>query len=79
MVARNVRDVTITCDKCGAIYAEADRCVNEIIVAMDQDECVSYVHRRDYCGDCSGAIWEAICAVISVNPDEEGRTGFDDD
>ncbi len=70
---------TYKCDKCGAQYAEADYYVNEIAVAMDQDQCVSYMHRRDYCGDCSATIWAGICQLIGADPGSETRTGFGDD
>lgn len=68
-------ETAITCDRCGTTYDERDNAVNEIIIAMDPDECVSYAHRRDYCGDCADVIWKLMCAVIDVAPDAES-TGY---
>lgn len=79
MVPSTERQVTVTCDKCKREFPLEDYATNEIIVAMDQDSCVSYVHRRDYCIDCLGDIWVGICRLIGADPDQEGRTGFEDD
>lgn len=73
-----VESFTVTCDKCGAAYRAHDHCTNEIIIAMDEGECVSFAHRRDYCAPCAAGVWEAVCAVIRADPDEPGRTGFGD-
>jgi hypothetical protein len=70
---------TVTCDRCGAESERWHEGTNELVIALDPEECVSYVHRRDYCGDCASYIWAGICAIVGVSPDDEGRHGYDDD
>lgn len=49
---------------------------NELLLALDPDECVSYLHRRDYCTRHISSIWSAMCRVIGANPDAE-RSGME--
>jgi hypothetical protein len=73
------RIITYTCDKCGDSYDEDQYFINELEVWLDRGQCVSYGHKRYYCGTCSEAIWNAICKAIDADPDSEEKTGFDDE
>lgn len=76
MVKTVVKTESITCDRCGAdCGGEDDHLSNEIIIALDQDECVGAVHRRDLCADCSGEAWARLCEVLGIDPDAMERTG----
>lgn len=72
-----------TCDKCAAVFSQEDQDdgngTSEIMIALDQDECVGAKHRRDYCADCAGPVWAAICAAIGEDPDRYERTGLEDE
>jgi hypothetical protein len=70
---------TYTCDKCGEQYEEDAYFVSELEVWLDREECVSYGHKRYYCGNCTKPIWDGICALIGANPDSEHKSGFEDD
>jgi hypothetical protein len=66
-----------TCDKCGIVVSHVDpdgTYAHELWVALDEDECVSFVRQRDYCSECLEPIWQAICTLINSDPD---RPGYD--
>jgi len=62
----------VRCDACGVQFDRWSQMTNEVYVALDPGECVSYVHRRDFCAEHSRAVWEAICRAIGADPDDEG-------
>jgi uncharacterized Fe-S center protein len=72
-----VRDERRTCDKCGAAIAvdaidmENDY-AHELIIQLDQEECVHFSRIRDYCPACLAPIWEAICELIGSDPNLDG-------
>jgi hypothetical protein len=71
-------DAVCDTDGCGVSFPYDYHEMSEIIIALDPDECVSYVWRRDYCPDHVDDIWDQLCAVLGVDPDAEGRHGYED-
>jgi hypothetical protein len=68
----------VSCDRCGIACGDQyapDSNFNEIIVGIDTDECVGAYHRRDYCYDCAKTMWDMLCAVLGVDPEQMARTG----
>lgn len=63
---------TFHCDKCGREVwkdnSDGDD-LNYLEVLLNPDECVSYGHGRDYCPECAGFIWDAICQLIGADPE----------
>lgn len=82
---------TVTCDGdgCGKHGDEDGRVIDgdpdteefihEVIVCLDQDECVSTKVRRDYCDTCLTGPWEAISAAMGIDADAIGTIGWPDD
>jgi hypothetical protein len=65
------------CDKCGKAISpeEMDELYsNELLVILNEYSCASTRFRRDYCTACLEPVWEALCALISAEPD---YLGFD--
>jgi hypothetical protein len=57
------------CDRCGrAIDPEEleEEYAHELVVILDQDKCVNFYRRRDYCLECLEPIWEAVNALLGV-------------
>jgi hypothetical protein len=70
-----LRSVAYACDKCGkSISPEEmdDLAANELVIRLNEEQCVSTMFRRDYCTECLEPIWEAICGLIGADPDTEG-------
>jgi hypothetical protein len=64
------------CDKCGediSREAYANNYAHELEIALDQDECVRFYRRRDYCPDCLESIWLTINQLIGADPDYPGN------
>lgn len=63
--------VTYTCDKCGKEISwdshEGENTAHELILVLDQEQCVNFYRRRDYCDDCFEPIWETMNKLIGVN------------
>jgi hypothetical protein len=60
------------CDVCGIPIStdEPDGdYAHELKVALDEEECVSLLRRRDLCPPCLAPIWKAINALLGV-PDD---------
>jgi hypothetical protein len=61
----------ITCDKCGITINpedwEGDHVGHELVIAADQDQCVNFYRRRDYCDNCWVPIWQQINTLIGVD------------
>lgn len=67
-----------TCDQCGIAISREDYdgdYAHELSIALDMDECVSFLRLRDYCPSCLDPIWQAVCKLIGGNPDEEREEG----
>jgi hypothetical protein len=61
---------TAKCDKCGKEISydlHAEEAAHELILMLDQDQCVNFYRRRDYCDDCFAQIWEMMNSLIGVN------------
>jgi len=72
---RQVKRTSYTCDGCGrAISPEAmdDEFANDLVIALNQDQCVHFFRYRDYCTACLEPIWQAICKLIKSDPELEG-------
>jgi hypothetical protein len=67
-----VNETTFTCDKCGVETFEHKEPYNcEVKVGMNEDDCVSSLFRRDYCPECLGPKWAALCAILGADPETE--------
>lgn len=70
------------CDKCGKLLDHDDMSgelfPNEVILLLNDGECVSSRIRRDYCPECLALIWDKICELINADPDAE-INDFEDD
>ena len=70
-----VTRTTYTCDGCGGEISPDDMdetFANELVIALNQDQCVCSIRRRDYCAACLEPIWQAISELIKADPDAEG-------
>lgn len=73
-VQRLTYDTVYRCDKCGKEISREDHegdYAHELLITLDQFECVSYLRERDYCPGCLEPIWLAINALIGGDPDTE--------
>lgn len=68
----------ITCDGCGKELTrewpageENGTTAHELIIILDQYECVNFERTRDLCDDCLEPAWNAINAAIGADPDKE--------
>ena len=81
--AVKVRVQTIACDKCGKVLNQEsgieDEFPNELLILLNENECVSQRFRKDLCTECLEPIWQAICAALGVDPDDESGSDFDGD
>lgn len=73
-VAPRTSTVThLTCDRCGGEIATdaamEEQYANELYIALNGDECVSQLRRRDYCTACLEPIWDAINKLINADPE----------
>jgi hypothetical protein len=67
------------CDFCGTELDHDgmdDMFPNELIVLLNQDECVSNRFRRDLCNSCLDKIWNKICKLIRADPDDISGKDF---
>lgn len=79
---RRVRVTAYACDGCGGEISPGDideTFANELVITLNQDECVSFFRRRDYCTACLEPIWQAVSKLIKADPDTEGDDREDDD
>ena len=75
--------VRYTCDKCGKEISwdehEGDNTAHELILMLDQEQCVNFYRRRDYCDDCFDPIWTAMNTLLGVgDPWMERDREYDD-
>jgi len=66
---------TVKCDGCGKPVSPdggQDDFAHELVIALDQDECVSFYRQRDYCPSCLERIWREINRLIRADPDCDG-------
>lgn len=63
--------VTYTCDKCGMKISwdehEGENTAHELILILDQEQCVNFYRRRDYCDNCFEPIWRTMNTLIGVD------------
>lgn len=77
-----VKKTAYACDSCGRPVSPDemdDGFANELVIMLNQDECVHTSFRRDYCTSCLEGIWQRICEAISADPDAEGFDRADED
>lgn len=81
-VTRSEETVRYTCSGCGRALDPEDSSgedfPHELIVTLDDGECVSSKFLRDYCNDCLNAPWEGICALIKADPEDISGSDFED-
>lgn len=68
------------CDKCGREISPEDMdddFCNTLEIYLNPEECVSSRVQMDLCSDCLEPVWQAICAAIGANPEDELRIGQD--
>ncbi len=77
---------TRKCDKCKKpidVDEHEEAAAHELIVALDQEQCVSFYRRRDLCPACLDPIWLAINELLGVSGerawDERDKDYFDED
>lgn len=71
--------VTYTCTKCGKIiHPEWDEpeFANELVLMLNDNQCVSQRFRKDYCTPCLEPIWPALCQILGVDPDDISNSDF---
>jgi hypothetical protein len=81
--AVTVCETSITCDSCGGEIGidpsvHPDQFANELYIALNGDECVNQLRRRDYCNVCLEPIWEKINELIHANPEQDGTDPADE-
>lgn len=63
------------CDSCGKPLQlqelDPDSCLQELIISLNQDECVNFLRIRDYCPACLDPVWGAVNKLIGADPDAE--------
>lgn len=71
---------TRKCDGCGeeiSVSWPEGMYAHELIILLDQEECVNFLRERDYCPACLTPLWEAVNRLIGVADAwaarEEGR------
>ena len=77
-----VRSTAYACDGCGGEISPEDMddtFANELVIALNEDQCVSTRFRRDYCTACLEPLWQRICEVIGADPDAAGFDRADED
>lgn len=69
----------VACDNCGKPISLNDHLdyAHELVIALDQGECVNFYRQRDLCPPCLGPIWESINKLIKADPDEERDREYD--
>jgi hypothetical protein len=75
------------CDKCGKPISREDRTgdayAHELVVLLDQEECVNFFRRRDLCPGCLKPTWLAVNELLGVSgehaDDERDKDYFDED
>lgn len=77
-------ETDLKCDGCGGEIGvepdvHPDQYANELYIALNGDECVSMLRRRDYCTVCLEPIWEAINKLIKADPDQDGSDPANDE
>jgi hypothetical protein len=72
---KTVTVVTKTCDRCGKDltddWQDTDAVAQEVLVVLNEQVCVAFRRRRDYCPPCSVIIWEAINKIIGADAEAE--------
>lgn len=77
-----IEEVIIDCEKCDKEISPEDnepRYANELIILLNQEQCVNQGFRIDLCTECLIPVWEAICNLINRNPDDISKSDFEDD
>jgi len=72
---------TYTCTKCGRSIdptLDGPEFANELIILLNQEQCVSQRFRRDYCTECLTPIWLDLCQLLDIDPDDISGADFDD-
>jgi hypothetical protein len=62
------------CDSCGkAIDPDAveDDYAHELTIALDQDQCVNFYRRRDFCPACLEPVWEAVNLLLGITKEHQ--------
>lgn len=74
-----------TCDSCGRQLThewpegeEQQNTAHELVIMLDQDECVNFFRRRDFCPQCLNPVWDAINTLLGADPDAERDRDYDD-
>lgn len=71
---RTVEITDYACDRCGKKIDPDDwdgDTAHELVITLDDQQCVSFFRRRDYCPDCLKPIWDAINTLIRADPGKE--------
>lgn len=78
------RTTRYNCDKCHAQLTRDDAEVSglpnahELIIVLDEEQCVNFFRRRDYCPECLEPVWAAINTLVGADPELERDRDYDD-
>jgi len=70
-----------TCTKCGRGINpgwDEPEFANELIILLNQDECVSHRFRKDYCTNCLTPLWDDLCHLLGLDPTDTSGEDFHD-
>jgi hypothetical protein len=76
LITVQVTATTYQCDGCGKDISRDDHedsYAHELVITLDQEECVSLLLMRDYCPACLEPIWAAISTLVKADPDKDGE------
>jgi len=74
-----IRIVHITCDKCGRALdrdGDEEQFPNELVLVLNEYECVSQKFLKDLCTECLTPIWLDLCQILGVDPDDTSGSSF---
>jgi hypothetical protein len=66
--------IEVRCDGCGGVMSQGEPgelLANELVIMLNQSQCVSFTRFRDYCGDCLEPVWLAVNDLIKADPSVE--------
>ena len=71
-----------TCSRCGKEINpgwDEPRFANELIILLNDEQCVAQRFRKDLCTACLEPLWQDLCQVLGVDPDDISGSDFRED
>lgn len=72
IIVTSAGETEIRCDKCNLLifedldYNDPESSAQELVIRLNQDQCVNFYRQRDYCPECLEEIWLGINALIGL-------------